>query len=73
MKELFTLVDTGAVKLYPQREVIERLGLGPIGSVQSRTISNRKETRSVFSPVDLEIQGRSGRTIKVLKHDKIVG
>ena len=42
-------------------EVIERLGLRPIGSVQSRTMSNRKETRRIFSPVDLEIQGRSGQ------------
>ena len=49
------------MKLYLQREVIERLGLRPIGSVQSRTMSNRKETRRVFSPVDLEIQGRSGQ------------
>jgi predicted aspartyl protease len=61
LAEVEAMVDTGAVKLYLQREVIERLGLRPIGSVQSRTMSNRKETRRVFSPVDLEIQGRSGQ------------
>src|SRR5438067_11910111 len=44
LAEVEALVDTGAVKLYLQSEVIERLGLRPIGSVQSRTMSNRKET-----------------------------
>jgi predicted aspartyl protease len=61
LAEVEALVDTGAVKLYLQREVTERLGLRPIGSVQSRTMSNRKETRRIFSPIDLEIQGRSGQ------------
>lgn len=55
------LVDTGAVKLYLQQSVIGKLGLRPIGTVQSRTMSNRNETRRVFSPVDLEILGRSGQ------------
>jgi predicted aspartyl protease len=55
------LVDTGAVKLYLQRSLIGKLGLRPIGKVTSRTMSNRRETRRVFSPVDLEIQGRSGQ------------
>lgn len=59
--EVAALVDTGAVKLYLQSGVIQRLGLRLIGEVTSRTMSNRRETRRVFSPVDLEIQGRSGQ------------
>src|SRR5258708_24757172 len=59
--EVEALVDTGAVKLYLQQSVIGKLGLRSIGTVQSRTMSNRNETRRVFSPVDLEIQGRSGQ------------
>jgi predicted aspartyl protease len=59
--ETEALVDTGAVKLYLQASVIRELGLRPIGEVRSRTMSNRTEKRTVFSPVDLEIQGRSGR------------
>jgi len=55
------LVDTGATKLYLRSSVIRQLGLRPIGEVRSRTMSDRAETRKVYSPVDLEIQGRSGR------------
>ncbi|MBI3414060.1 MAG: clan AA aspartic protease [Verrucomicrobia bacterium] len=55
------LVDTGAVKVYLQASVIRQLGLRAIGEVQSRTMSNRTEKRRLFSPVDLEIQGRSGQ------------
>ena len=55
------LVDTGAVKLYLQRALIEKLGLRPISEVRSRTMSDTTVTRRVFSPVDLEIQGRSGQ------------
>ena len=55
------LVDTGAVKLYLQRALIEKLGLRPISEVRSRTMSDTTVTRRVFSPVDLQIQGRSGR------------
>lgn len=59
--ETEALVDTGAVKLYLKASVIGQLGLRPIGEVTSQTMSNRSERRRVFSPVDLEIQGRSGR------------
>ncbi len=59
--ETEALVDTGAVKLYLKSSVIKTLGLRPISSVVSRTMSNRSERRKVYSPVDLEIQGRSGR------------
>ena len=61
LAEAEAMVDTGAVKLYLQRELIERLGLRPIGEVRSRTMSDHTITRRVFSPVDLQIQGRSGR------------
>lgn len=59
--EVEALDDTGAVKLYIQSSTIEELGLRHIGEVRSRTMSNQTVTRRVFSPVDLEIQGRSGR------------
>jgi predicted aspartyl protease len=59
--ETEALVDTGSVKLYLKKSVIKQLGLRPIGTVRSHTMSNRHEDRRVFSPVDLEIQGRSGR------------
>lgn len=59
--ETNALVDTGAVKLYLKSSVINQLGLHPVGQVRSRTMSNRSESRTVFSPVALEIQGRTGR------------
>ena len=61
MIETEALVDTGGVKLYLQRALIEKLGLRPISEVRSRTMSDTTVTRRVFSPVDLQIQGRSGR------------
>ncbi len=59
--ETNAIVDTGAVKLYLKSVIIHELGLRPIGEVKSRTMSNRSESRTVFSPVALEIQGRTGR------------
>jgi predicted aspartyl protease len=58
--ETDALVDTGAVKFYLKTSVIQQLGLRVIGEVKSRTMSNLTETRKVYSPVSLEIQGRSG-------------
>lgn len=55
------LVDTGAVKFYLKSSVIRQLGLRLVGEVKSRTMSDRTETRKVYSPAFLEIQGRSGR------------
>jgi predicted aspartyl protease len=54
------LVDTGAVRLYLQRRLIVKLGLRPLERIKCRTMSDRAETRQVYSPVRLEIQGRSG-------------
>jgi predicted aspartyl protease len=59
--ETEALVDTGAVKLCLQSSVIQRLGLRPISRVISRTMANVDVQRRIFSPVDLEIQGRSGQ------------
>ncbi|PWU21176.1 MAG: aspartyl protease [Verrucomicrobia bacterium] len=59
--EIDALVDTGAVKFYLKSSVIRQLGLRPIGEIKSRTMSDRAEMRKVFSPVSLEIQGRTGR------------
>ena len=58
--ETDALVDTGAVKFYLKTSVIQKLGLRPIGEIKSRTMSARSEARRIFSPVSLEIQGRTG-------------
>src|SRR5216117_1649783 len=54
------LVDTGATRLYLQRQVIAALGLRPVSEITFRTMSDRAEKRTVFSPVELEVQGRKG-------------
>jgi len=54
------LVDSGTVRLYLQRGVISRLGLRLVSRIKCRTMSDRAKVRRVFSPVKLEIQGRSG-------------
>jgi predicted aspartyl protease len=59
--ETEALVDTGAVKFYLRRSIIQQLGLHPVGETRMRTMSNRAEARTVYSPVALEIQGRTGR------------
>jgi predicted aspartyl protease len=59
--ETDALVDTGAVKFYLKTSVIQQLGLRAVGEIKSRTMSDRTETRKVYSPAFLEIQGRSGR------------
>lgn len=55
------LVDSGATKLYLRSSVVKKLGLRQIGEGTSQTMSNRSEKRRVFSPVELEIQGRTGQ------------
>lgn len=59
--ETEALVDTGAVQFYLKSSVIQQLGLRALGEIRSRTMSDRTETRKVYSPAFLEIQGRSGR------------
>src|SRR6516225_7223693 len=59
--ETDALVDTGAVKFYLKSSIINQLGLKPIGETRSRTMSARSETRTVYAPVSLGIQGRTGR------------
>lgn len=59
--ETDALVDTGAVKFYLKTSIVQQLGLHPIGEIKTRTMSDRSEARTVFSPVALEIQGRTGR------------
>ena len=59
--EAEALADTGAVKLYLRASLIQQLDLRPISEARSRTMADITVTRRVFSPVDLEIQGRSGR------------
>lgn len=54
------LVDTGATRLYLQSKVVKALGLRATSEIGSRTMSDRSEKRMVYSPVDLEIQGRRG-------------
>ena len=57
--EAEALVDTGATGLYLKSSVIGQLGLRQIGERTALTMSNRRETRRLFAPVDLEIQGRN--------------
>jgi predicted aspartyl protease len=58
--EVDALVDTGAVRFYLRSSVVQQLGLRPIRKVTSRTMADVSVERTIFSPVDLEIQGRSG-------------
>ena len=58
--ETEALVDTGAVRFYLQASVVKQLGLRPIRKMRSRTMADVSVERTVYSPVDLEIQGRSG-------------
>ena len=58
--EADALVDAGAGLFYLQSRLIKQLGLRPTNSVRSRTMSNRFETRIVYSPVELELAGRTG-------------
>ena len=59
--ETEALVDTGAVKLYLKSSIIRQLGLRHLNEIRSLTMSDRTEVRKVYSPVELEIQGRSGQ------------
>jgi len=59
--EAEALVDTGTVFLYLQASLIRQLGLRAVREIKSRTMSDRQENRRVFSPVELEIQGRSSQ------------
>ena len=54
------LVDTGAGLFYLKTSLIKKLGLRPIDTVRSRTMSNLLEERRVCSPVELRIAGRTG-------------
>lgn len=58
--EAEALVDTGAVRFYLRTSLVKQLGLRAIRKVTSRTMADVSVERTVFSPVDLEIQGRSG-------------
>lgn len=58
--ETDALVDTGAVRLYLQSSVVKQLGLRPVRKMRSRMMADVSVERTVYSPVDLEIQGRSG-------------
>jgi len=54
-------VDTGATGFYLRRSVIEQLGLRCIGEKRALTMFKRHDIRRVFSPVELEIQGRAAQ------------
>ncbi len=57
--EVEALVDTGATRLYLKPSIIKALGLRKTGKVNSRTTNGNRE-RTVYSPVLLEMMGRSG-------------
>lgn len=54
------LVDTGAGLFYLKSSLVKKLGLRPIDTVRSRTMSNLLEERRVCSPVELKLAGRTG-------------
>ncbi len=54
------LVDTGAGLFYLKTSLVKKLGLRPIDTVRSRTMSNLLEERRVCSPVELLLAGRTG-------------
>ena len=58
--EADALVDAGAVRFYLQASLVRQLGLRPVRKVTSRTRADVSVERTVYSPVDLEIQGRAG-------------
>jgi len=53
------LVDTGATRLYLKPSIIKALGLTKTGTLNSR-ITNGPRLRGVYSPVKMELMGRSG-------------
>ena len=57
--EAEALVDTGATGLYLKSTLVRQLGLRFLCEKSALTMSNRRETRRIFAPVDLEIQGRN--------------
>ena len=57
--EVEALVDTGATRLYLKPSVIKALGLKKTDTVFSRT-TNGNCVRGVYSPVKMELMGRSG-------------
>jgi predicted aspartyl protease len=57
--EVEALVDTGATRLYLKRSVIRALGLEKLDTIVTQT-TNGPATRTVYEPVRLEVQGRSG-------------
>lgn len=54
------LVDTGAGLFYLRTSLVKKLGLRPIDTVRSRTVSNLLEERRVCSPVESRLAGRTG-------------
>jgi predicted aspartyl protease len=58
--EADALVDTGAVRFHLRSSLVKQLGLRPIRKITSRTMADVSVERTVYSPVDLDIQGRSG-------------
>lgn len=58
--EAEALVDTGVTRFPLERRIVEALGLRPVSEITSRTVSDLAEKRLVFSPVELEVQGRKG-------------
>ena len=57
--EVEALVDTGATGLYLKPSVIQALGLSYVQTVSSRTAAGGRVEQRQFSPVLLEILGRT--------------
>ena len=54
-----TLVDTGAVEMALPAEIVERLRLIEVGSVQAETADGAFHTYRVMGIAEVEVQGRS--------------
>ncbi len=57
--ETEALVDTGATRLYLQRNVIKELGLKKTGAVQSKT-TNGIRRRAVYQAARVDLMNRNG-------------
>jgi len=57
--ECEAVVDTGAMELVLPADLVERLGLKPLGTIQARTADGECDTYRVCGIVELEVQGRT--------------
>lgn len=57
--EVQAVVDTGATMMVLPQELVDELGLEKLREVEVRYADNRRELKSVYRAVDVEIEGRA--------------